>query len=292
LKTIDTLIPDIKELLVGGLGEQYVDEGIGERMYDVLRRGLQPRDPDRGTKVWFSNVGSPCVRQLWYKVHCGNEAEPLRANTRLKFLYGDFLEEIILELARIAGHVVEHEQARLEWRDITGRIDAVIDGHLLDVKTASKFSFAKFKGGLKPKDDSFGYLGQLKGYLLAARANGLVAPDCNTASFLVIAKETGDIHLDTHTFTKEELQEFEWKAEVVKVFVADNDNLPERGFEDNYDGKSGNKRLAVNCSYCSFKHKCWPGLRTFLYANGPTFLTKVVRTPLVPEIKGVYYEPD
>jgi len=286
MKDISTLVTDIEELLLGGLGEGYVDEGIGERMYDVLRRGLQPRDPDRGTKVWFSNVGSPCVRQLWYKVHCGDEAEPHRANTRLKFLYGDFLEEIILELARVAGHVVEHEQARLEWRNITGRIDAVIDGHLLDVKTASKLSFAKFRGGIKPEDDSFGYLGQLKGYLLAARENGLVPPDCNTASFLVIAKETGDLHLDTHTFTEFELQDFTWQADVVKTLIADHTHTPDRGFNHVADGKSGNRKLGTNCSYCDFKAKCWPGLRTFLYSGKPRFLTKVVRTPEVPELRG------
>lgn len=284
MKTIDTLIKDVEEILASGIEWEAEDAGLGERLSEVLRRGLRPRDTERGARPWFSNIGSPCLRQLWYKVHCPDEAEPIRANTKFKFMYGDIIEEVFLELARAAGHTVSHEQERMEWNGLTGRIDAVIDGHLVDVKSASSYSFEKFRGGLRAEDDSFGYLGQLKGYLLAARASGLVEPDCNTASFVVIDKTLGSICLDTHRFKAKELLEFEVMVNDRLVVLDDAHFTPSRAFSDEPDGKSGNRKLGTNCSYCAFREKCWPGVQTYLYAGRPRFLTKVVREPNVPKL--------
>ena len=50
------------------------------------------------------------------------------------------------------------------------------------------------------------------------------------------------------------------------------------------DGKSGNMKLAVGCSYCQYKQVCWPGVRTFLYSSGPRYLTEVVNEPKVAEV--------
>jgi len=62
------------------------------------------------------------------------------------------------------------------------------------------------------------------------------------------------------------------------------DRAPSCTCETVPDGKSGNIRLGTVASYNAFKHSCWPQLRTFLYANGPVYLTKVVRKPDVIEI--------
>ena len=51
------------------------------------------------------------------------------------------------------------------------------------------------------------------------------------------------------------------------------------------DGKSGNMKLAVGCSYCPYKKVCWPNVRGFAYANGPRYLVEVVNEPQVPEIE-------
>jgi hypothetical protein len=64
---------------------------------------------------------------------------------------------------------------------------------------------------------------------------------------------------------------------------------PTRCFEGIPDGKSGNMKLGVNCSYCAFKAPCWAdandgeGLRLFIYSTGPRWLTEVEREPDVPE---------
>ena len=55
-------------------------------------------------------------------------------------------------------------------------------------------------------------------------------------------------------------------------------------YEDVPDGKSGNRKLAIGCSYCQFRDKCYPNLRTFAYSNGPKYLTKVVKEPFVAEV--------
>lgn len=287
---IDTLIQDIYALIEEGV-EDYEDTGFARQSGDVLERGLRPRDGQRAARVWFSNAGGPCVRKLWYKVNAPSDAEPLRAHTRIKFLYGDLLEGLLLDLARRAGHTVEYEQERVEFNGITGRIDAVIDGVLVDVKTASSYAFKKFQGGLRSEDDSFGYLEQLKGYLWAlretVREDSEVECERNRAAFLVINKETGKLHLDVHEFSDDELAATAEELTRRKQVAEDEDNTPERAFEPQPEGKSGNLKLGVNCSYCEFKQTCWPGLRTFLYSNKPIHLVHVEREPNVPELTEV-----
>lgn len=280
---IETLVPDIEKLIAEGRKE--TGEGIifGERARTLLERGLYPKDDNAPARVWFSNAGGPCTRKLWYKIHTPADAEPLRPSTRIKFLYGDIVEELVLSLAREAGHVVEREQESVEYLGITGRIDAVIDGVLVDVKSASSFSFKKFRGGLRVEDDSFGYLGQLAGYLCAVREGGGVDP--NRAAFLVVNKETGKLYLDVHTFTDDYLREVSDTLAANKA-AAEGSESPGRAFEPVPEGKSGNLKLGTQCSYCDFKATCWPGLRTFLYSNKPVFLTHVERAPNVPELKG------
>lgn len=280
-KTIDTLIQDIYTLIEEGVVD-YEDTGFARQSGDVLERGLRPRDGQRAARVWFSNVGGPCVRKLWYKVNTPGDAEPLRAHTRIKFLYGDLLEGLLLDLARRAGHTVEFEQERVEFNGITGRIDAVIDGVLVDVKTASSFAFKKFQSGLQREDDSFGYLEQLKGYLRVVGEAGRADP--NRAAFLAINKETGKLHLDVHEFSDDELTATAEELTRRKRVAEDVGTTPERAFEPQPEGKSGNLKLGVNCSYCEFKQTCWPRLRTFLYSNKPIHLVHVEREPNVPEL--------
>jgi hypothetical protein len=60
---------------------------------------------------------------------------------------------------------------------------------------------------------------------------------------------------------------------------------PKRCYEPIPDGKSGNMKLGVGCSYCAYKHECWgKDLRTFIYANGPRFLVETVNVPNVLEV--------
>ena len=73
--------------------------------------------------------------------------------------------------------------------------------------------------------------------------------------------------------------------------VVTSDTVPSKCYDDIADGASGNRKLDVGCSYCAYKVNCWKdansgtGLRKFIYANGPRYLTKVVKEPDVNEVE-------
>jgi hypothetical protein len=92
----------------------------------------------------------------------------------------------------------------LVWRSTgsgdTG--DAVIDGVTIDVKTASPYSFNKFKEGNLRNEDPFGYISQLSSYVYAARDDDVVT-DKKRGAFLVINKVSGEMVLDVYDLTEE-----------------------------------------------------------------------------------------
>lgn len=227
----------------------------------------------------MSNIGKPCERQLWYEINEPSKAEAFRPETYMKFMYGHLVEELVIFLAELAGHEVKGRQDTQEIEGIEGHRDVVIDGTLTDVKSASSYSFKKFKDHLTPENDSFGYIPQLQSYLYSGQEDPIVT-DKERAAFLVVDKVNGHITLDFH-----EKDETNWPElyNQKKATIASSE-VPERGFQPQPFGKSGNESLPINCSYCDFKKHCHPGLRTFLYSNGPVFLTKVEWEPNVPEI--------
>lgn len=268
MKTIDTLIQDIYDLLEKEVEIKEEDAiEFGKTLGQMLVRRLSYKREKPTLRL--SNVGTPCKRKLWYTVNTPQLAEKLDAPTRIKFLFGDITEELVLFLARLAGHSVEREQEEVSVAGVKGHIDAIVDGELVDVKSASPYSFEKFKEGLTDETDGFGYRVQLGSYRSAL---GLPR-----AHFLPVNKVLGHLHVDTHA--DDGTDYLEVVAEAKRAVQSP--EPPERGFNDVPDGKSGNRKLGVQCSYCSFKDACWPGLRTVPYANGPRFLTRVVREPRV-----------
>lgn len=279
MKTIDTLVSDIETLLVEGIAEPDVDlcNKYGA-MFSLLFQDRLKREKREGT-LRMSNAGKPCERQLYYEVNTPEEGEPLRADTYAKFLLGDMIELLLLFLSEASGHKVEGTQDTQEIEGIIGHRDAVIDGMVVDAKSASSYAFKKFASGNLAADDSFGYIDQLGGYVYAGKDDPLVTIK-DEGAFLVMDKVLGKICLDRHKSNGKDYSAFmKQKKEVVN-----GDQVPERGFDPISEGASGNKKLGVNCSYCSFKEKCHPGLRTFLYSYGPCYLTTVVREPKVPEV--------
>ncbi len=85
----------------------------------------------------------------------------------------------------ISGHDVEGEQKQVVVDDISGHIDCIIDGEVVDIKTASGFAFNKFKNATLRDDDPFGYIGQLAGY---EESEGT-----SNGGLLVINKENGEL---------------------------------------------------------------------------------------------------
>lgn len=281
MKTIKTLVEDIYGLFSDKKTEPFSDDSVGDFSRRLGRKISSRIADERGPPTLrLSNIGTPCRRQLFYRIHNEESAEPLPPEARLKFLFGDILEEMLLWLASEAGHKVEGEQDEVTFHGVKGHRDAIIDGHLVDCKSASSFSYNKFASGLTADGDSFGYIPQLQTYLRSSQEDPALR-DKDEASFLVIDKTLGKITLDTH---KKDSVDYERKVDDLREILA-RDKPPPRDFAPEPFGKSGNEKLPLVCSYCPFKKLCHPGVRTFVYSTGPVYLTKVVREPDVYEDK-------
>ena len=242
-------------------------------------------------KLWASDLGESCSRKTYYKWNASSKAEPLLGHTRFKFLYGNLLEEAVLYLAEEAGYTVEGQQAPVKYNfsceqapwQVSGRIDAIINGVLIDVKSTSSYGFKKYsKEGLNASNDSFGYRWQLGYY------KHFISPAVDEAGFLWIDKQNGHILYDRidDLPSKEEIRA---RADH-KAFTILDGQTPKRGELAVPEGKSGNMKLGIKCSYCDFKQYCWrdanggEGLKGYAYNYGPIWLTEVKREPRVPQI--------
>lgn len=282
MKTIDTLVEDIYSLFTSS-DTKISEEGVEKFASSLATKIKQKLELNRGTPyLRFSNIGSDCDRKLHYSINSPEQGEKLPPEVHLKFLFGDILEELLLFLAREAGHRVEGEQGTMSFEGLSGSRDAVIDGVLVDVKSASTYSFRKFANQELEGNDPFGYTKQLGLYLEASQEDPLVT-NKDTAYFFVIDKTLG--HLCLSPLKRKPNFNWSWFVKKQRAMVEEKDTLPKRAFFPEPEGKSGNEALGLQCSYCQFKETCWPGMRTFLYSTGPKFLTKVVKTPLVPEVK-------
>jgi len=276
---IETLVEDIYEILSEDTdhtaSEEFLEEAA-EALKAILRRRLQKQE--RQGTLRFSNLGRPDC-QVWYSVNHPESLEKLSPQVLMKFLYGDLLEILLLYLAKEAGHEVSHEQHEVECDGVLGHIDAIIDGVVVDVKSASPFAFKKFQTGQVASDDPFGYIAQLSGYCNELKREG---------AFLAINKESGGICL-APLATEDREKNPPGPAIEHQREMLHSSTVPSR-FDPVPDGKSGNLALPVICSYCDAKKDCWKdandgqGLRTFIYSRGPRYLTKVVREPDVYEV--------
>jgi len=272
---IENLVDDIYHVL-DPRNDHVCDEenlaALGEAVKDAVRDQLRTRKG--GPALRFSGIGKQ-PRQLWYDAHVDPElAEPLEPQAVMKFLYGHIIEAVALFLCKEAGHEVTDEQKEVEVDGIKGHMDACIDGHVVDVKSASPFGFKKFaEGEITPKDDSFGYIRQLSGYATC---------EDKPAAFLAIDKVAGRFALSPLSSYAIKGHPPAPRIAMLKEALA-KDTPPERCYSDVEDGKSGNRKLGMECGYCKWKNVCWPELRGFAYSNGPRWMTKIVREPDVYE---------
>lgn len=297
-RDIRDLIEDIHGVLAGlGGWDAACTKFLSEGIAGIAAERFTPSETER-TGIGMSSLGSPCGRKLWYKVHRRTEAGTVDPEMIGTFFYGDILEVLVLALAKAAGHEVVGMQDTLEINGIKGHRDAVIDGMTVDVKSASSFSFNKFKNGRLKDNDSFGYISQLSSYVYAGKDDPLVTNKTQGA-FLVVSKERFNLFLDIHDF-EEELKTKEQEVEDVKKMLEG--PMPPRSFEEEDDGyykgrgpgkefkKNGNKVLGNMCGYCEYKKICWPSLRAFVYSEGTPqqkikYFTKIKKEPAVPELK-------
>jgi hypothetical protein len=282
LKTINTLKRDIDEVLRGKGGW---DSAVSEFLSSNITRLAEEKfteEPKPRNYLSLSMLGTPCKTKLWYLVNKPELANDLTGDDLGNFFYGDLLEVFAISLVMAAGHHVEGLQEDLEIDGVPGHGDVIIDGMVVDVKSASRFSFVKFLNNGLRKSDPFGYLSQLSSYLKAYEGDKRVLYK-DRAAFLAIDKDRFKIAIDVYDLT-EELAKKGAEVQEAKDIVA-LDYPPAKTYKDIAEGKAGNRVLDAPCCYCSLKNRCWDKLRVFNYANGPKFFTKVVKEPRVGELK-------
>lgn len=285
-KTIHTLVDDIYRLMQTKEADESVDveaeiEKFGEGVKALMRTEFA-RDRKRDTRTLrLSNIGRD-DKYLWNVVNNMEVAEKIPPHTYVKFMYGHIIEEMLLFLTRMAGHTVTDEQKVCEVEGIKGHMDCTIDGLTIDVKSASSYAFKKFKDGTLAYDDPFGYVDQIKAYAHAQgkRDFGWLAMDKQNGHLAVLKYDLDDTQAPVYEHIKGDIAE---RIRHVKKLVGLGE--PEVFCSDLVeDGKSGNLKLGVKCSYCMYKKHCYPDLRAFAYSYGPRFLAKVVNEPKVQEI--------
>jgi len=214
--------------------EQFMEE-VGAALYTHYKEEKDPR------KVRVSSIGQ-CERMQWYKAHDYEQEEP-SDKLFLTFMQGHLMEALLKAVIKIAGHQVSHEQERLSIAGVQGACDAVVDGELVDFKTASNWSFDKFKDD-EIKNDSFGYLEQISAY---AHALGK-----KKAHFIVLNKNTGECKLTSVNTIKN----IEDHVIYVKDIVSKSTPPDHPVWSVNANGE-----LDMRCSFCGFKYECHGALQ-------------------------------
>jgi hypothetical protein len=279
LPNIQTLIQDIYKIV--GSNDGWFQGELAREFSDELTKKLETQfqAKDAVPRLRLSQMGAKCPCHLWHSIHSPMEQEPLPPWARIKYTYGHILEALVIAMAKAAGHEVTGEQDEVSVDGVLGHRDCVIDGCIVDVKSAASRSFLKFKDGSIASEDTFGYLDQLDGYLVGSLGDPLVRVK-DRAYLLAIDKTLGHLCLYEHRIREQSIRNriAEYKR------IVGLDQPPPCTCEVVSDGKSGNIKLGTKASYNGFKFCCFPNLRTFIYASGPVYLTKVVRKPDVPEV--------
>jgi len=181
-KEISTLVKDIYSV-AGGITpievtseetEQFIQEMLKE-VEGHLRKFVSERQTGMTSepfKLRPSNIGLP-PRKLWLDSRSSREEGnkitfSQRPYQPISFMFGNLCESWILFLAKLSGHSVTNQQQTISLGGLQGSKDCDIDGVVVDVKSASPFSFIKVKGGSLNSaaidDDPWGYRDQLTFY--------------------------------------------------------------------------------------------------------------------------------
>jgi len=243
---------------------------FGKSMENLLLERFNGKERTPG--ISGSNYGTACNRKMWHKINEDDKCERVDPQLRLKFLYGDLVEELLLFLIEASGHEVEGKQDRLSMGELQGSRDCVVDGVTVDIKSASGFGIRKFKFHDLADRDPFSYLPQVSFYRWADEQVQ------EGGAFVVIDKVSGEIVVDYYDDS-----ELYSKDEVVAGFedikaAVEQEYPPEREYEPK-ELSYGNLALSTECRYCNAKWASHPGLKAFNYSRGPEYIVHLEKRP-------------
>ena len=245
---------------------------VAKDVKDALGRQFSGRGK-KDFKLRMSNIGRKKC-QLWFDK---NEPDNKIAESPffiINMILGDIVEAVFKGLLRASDvKFGDSEQVTLQIEDdkIDGTYDLVINGKVDDVKSSSPWSYEnKFKDfeTLQGKD-SFGYVSQLVGY---AKAKGVPV-----GGWWVVNKANGNFKYVSANGVD---VDSELKKIKETIDYINNDEPFERCYEpveETYYGKpSGNLKLGIECSLCSYRDKCWDDLKVL-----PSMVSRSATPPLI-----------
>ncbi len=261
-----TFLEEVKSLLVESqrrpikIPDEIQKEFAKDCLSAVQKQFTDKRESE--FRIRMSNIGRPLCQLQMEKKYATDSTVGYadNYNTKLRNLYGDIIEAVVVMLLRVVKVNIQGVQGKVKLKtkyfDIKGTYDIIIDDKVYDIKSASSFSFRnKFGQGFQSiaNDDVFGYLPQ--GYLYAQSLKK------NFGGWIVINKETGEMLI-----TEPPQEDYKFKREALKrantnIKALMKDEPFERQFELKNEkfgrNETGNKVLGTVCSYCQYKHKCW-----------------------------------
>ena len=261
-----TFLEEVKSLLVESqrrpikIPDEIQKEFAKDCLSAVQKQFTDKRESE--FRIRMSNIGRPLCQLQMEKKYATDSTVGYadNYNTKLRNLYGDIIEAVVVMLLRVVKVNIQGVQGKVKLKtkyfDIKGTYDIIIDDKVYDIKSASSFSFRNKLGqGFQSiaNDDVFGYLPQ--GYLYAQSLKK------NFGGWIVINKETGEMLI-----TEPPQEDYKFKREALKrantnIKALMKDEPFERQFELKNEkfgrNETGNKVLGTVCSYCQYKHKCW-----------------------------------
>ncbi len=283
MKRIDTLVSDIRDLLEHPTLKRPDRDLTLDAVNGMASAILKPfKERSNGYSLRMSSIGKG-IRKHWFESRFGTETPD--AESKMRFVMGDIMEEYLFYLAKLTGHAVTHQQHVVNIEGVEGHIDSIIDGHaLVDGKTASDNNYKKFVNGLTPEKDEYGYIYQLAGYYQGLTNEGF---NLDTVGWLAINKSNSNFGF--YKFDIAKLPSAKDRIITIKKAL-DKDKAPEAICEgaEPKEADNGNKEMSFKCRYCPFKDKCWTDYKVYRYANGDKFFTEVTKPLRVQEVTNEY----
>mgnify|MGYP006426939017 CR=1 FL=1 len=284
---IHSLIPDILNLFDTGVDvsdskAHQLGEAVAETVKKKMKFAGMPFNSEG--KLYLSQIGKD--DHLLYFNYKGWPQEEMGSDIKLRLMYGDIIEELLLWLAEMAGHEVTEKQWLVTVDDVRGRKDCRIDGVNIDVKSMSRYTFAQAeKGTFFDTAMGMAYIHQLSSYLYGEQMaeSDSREPDENVGGFFAFDKDTGKMHLDL--FNKEDLPNpYDRVKHLKSLFKKDTPPPPPK--EGYIVEENGNIKIPDAYMFNPFKWEIWGDeLRCFVRSNGRLeYYIHVEKTPRMDEV--------
>ena len=246
-KSINTVVPDVYEVMKskdysGDLNT--IAMQAGREVEEAIKNAFEPYE--NKNELRMSSIGR-CERAQWYAVK-GYTPEELEGSVYLTFLQGHILEAVLVALIKLAGHDVQDQQKKHTVEGINGSQDCTIDGELVDIKTASAWSWDNKFAEDGIKDDAFGYIKQLSGYgKTEDRKDGYFLAFNKNKSTLTLCRQKLEEDIDTYIVDLKDKME--------------SDTPPMRlANATTFSKAEAKEKLCMTCAFCGFKEDCYGSL--------------------------------